>query len=229
MFQFRATDGLGQPRARSVVPPLGWVQPYIADMADIVLGSSRSSPGASCSSRAARAAHRPAHLGLLRRVRLRRRARLRARRRALPRHRARLGPRAGVRPDLRGASPTSTTRSPSSWPWPAFGFAIGSGLVVALGIDWNWVAVLVGVAIGAVLGLVAVFGNLPMIVLVVISSFAGAVSVVGGLMLSLRLARLRRLRVGSVHGHRRATAGPGTCCSWSWRSAASPPRPSRRP
>ena len=32
----------------------------------------------------------------------------------------------------------------------AFGFVIGSGLVVALGIDWNWVAVLVGVAIGAV-------------------------------------------------------------------------------
>ena len=28
----------------------------------------------------------------------------------------------------------------------AFGFAIGSGLVVALGIDWNWVAVLVGMA-----------------------------------------------------------------------------------
>ena len=38
----------------------------------------------------------------------------------------------------------------------AFGYAIGSGLVVALGIDWNWVAVLIGVAIGAVLGLVAV-------------------------------------------------------------------------
>jgi hypothetical protein len=65
----------------------------------------------------------------------------------------------------------------------SFGFAIGSGLVVALGIDWNWVAVLVGVAIGAALGLVAVFGNLPMIVLVVLSSFAGAVGVVGGIML----------------------------------------------
>src|SRR5262245_10589952 len=26
----------------------------------------------------------------------------------------------------------------------AFGFAIGSGLIVAIGIDWNWVAVLVG-------------------------------------------------------------------------------------
>lgn len=65
----------------------------------------------------------------------------------------------------------------------AFGFAIGSGLVVALGIDWNWVAVLVGLAIGVVFGLVSIFANLPMIVLVVFSSLAGAVGVVGGLML----------------------------------------------
>lgn len=65
----------------------------------------------------------------------------------------------------------------------AFGFAIGSGLVVALGIDWSWVAVLVGVAIGALLGLVAVVGNMPMVVLAVASSIAGAISVVGGLML----------------------------------------------
>ena len=65
----------------------------------------------------------------------------------------------------------------------AFGFAIGSGVVVALGIDWNWVAVLVGIVIGAVLGLVSVMGNLPMIVLAVVSSIAGAVSVVAGLML----------------------------------------------
>lgn len=65
----------------------------------------------------------------------------------------------------------------------AFGFAIGSGLVVALGIDWNWVAVLVGMVVGAVLGLVAVVGNMPMIVLAVLSSIAGAVSVVAGLML----------------------------------------------
>jgi hypothetical protein len=65
----------------------------------------------------------------------------------------------------------------------AFGFAIGSGLVVALGIDWNWVAVLVGIVVGAVLGLVAVMGNLPMIVLAVVSSIAGAVSIVAGLML----------------------------------------------
>ena len=65
----------------------------------------------------------------------------------------------------------------------AFGFAIGSGLVVALGIDWSWVAVLVGVVVGLVFGLVSIFANMPMIVLVIFGSFAGAVGVVGGLML----------------------------------------------
>src|SRR4051794_37962419 len=65
----------------------------------------------------------------------------------------------------------------------AFGFAIGSGFVVALGIDWNWVAVVVGLVVGVIVGLVSIFANLPMIVLVVLSSFAGAVGVVGGVML----------------------------------------------
>ena len=65
----------------------------------------------------------------------------------------------------------------------AFGFAIGSGLVVALGIDWNWVAVLVGTVVGLILGLVSIFVNMPVILLIVFSSFAGAVGVVGGLML----------------------------------------------
>jgi len=65
----------------------------------------------------------------------------------------------------------------------AFGFAIGAGFVVAIGIDWNWVAILVGVAVGAAFGLASVFANMPMIVLVLFSSVAGAVGVVGGLML----------------------------------------------
>jgi hypothetical protein len=65
----------------------------------------------------------------------------------------------------------------------AFGFAIGSGLVVALGIDWSWLAVLVGLVVGAVIGLASVLANMPMIVLVVLSAFAGAVGVVAGLML----------------------------------------------
>ncbi len=65
----------------------------------------------------------------------------------------------------------------------AFGFAIGSGLLVALGIDWNWLAVLVGLAIGVVIGIASIVANMPMIVLVILSSFAGAIGVVGGLML----------------------------------------------
>jgi len=31
------------------------------------------------------------------------------------------------------------------------GFAIGAGLVVALGVDWSWVAVIVGVLVGAIM------------------------------------------------------------------------------
>lgn len=65
----------------------------------------------------------------------------------------------------------------------AFGYVIGAGLIVALGIDWNWVAVLLGVAVGLVFGVLAVAGNLPMVVLSVASSIAGAVSVVAGVML----------------------------------------------
>jgi len=90
----------------------------------------------------------------------------------------------------------------------SFGFAIGSGVIVALGIDWNWVAVLVGLLIGLVLGLVAIVGNMPMIVLVVFSSFAGAVGVVGGLM----------LLVGSLNSadFTRATFTDNVHNSWAW-------------
>ena len=90
----------------------------------------------------------------------------------------------------------------------AFGFAIGSGLVIALGIDWNWVAVLAGVAVGAVVGLVSVFGNMPMVVLIVLSSIAGAVSVAAGLM----------LMVGSLNSgdFSRAAFSQSVNDSWGW-------------
>jgi hypothetical protein len=65
----------------------------------------------------------------------------------------------------------------------AIGFAIGSGLMVALGIDWNWVAVIVGVVVGALLGVGAVIINAPMLLLILVSSFAGAIVVVTGGML----------------------------------------------
>lgn len=64
----------------------------------------------------------------------------------------------------------------------SFGFAIGSGLVVALGF-WNWIAVLVGIVVGVIVGVASIVTNMPMLVLVVLSSIAGAVSVTAGLML----------------------------------------------
>jgi hypothetical protein len=65
----------------------------------------------------------------------------------------------------------------------SIGFALGSGLVVALGIDWNWVAVLVGVAVGTLVGLAAAVADLPAVLLVVISAVAGALTTVAGVML----------------------------------------------
>jgi hypothetical protein len=65
----------------------------------------------------------------------------------------------------------------------SIGFTLGSGLVVALGIDWDWVAVLVGALAGAVLGVASVLVDVPMIVLVVLTAVAGAVAVVAGFML----------------------------------------------
>ena len=65
----------------------------------------------------------------------------------------------------------------------AVGFAVGAGLVVAIGIDWNWVAVLVGVLVGGVMAVASILSNMPMIVLTFVSSIGGALATVGGLML----------------------------------------------
>lgn len=90
----------------------------------------------------------------------------------------------------------------------AFGYAIGAGLVVALGIGWNWVAVVAGLLVGAVLGLVSVLGNMPMVVLAVASSFAGAVAFVAGLMLIFGSLDAAELAPGTV------TAAIGD--QWGW-------------
>ena len=65
----------------------------------------------------------------------------------------------------------------------SIGFALGSGLVVALGIDWNWVAVTIGVLAGALVGVGAILTDVPMLLLIVLSSAAGAVAMVTGAML----------------------------------------------
>src|SRR4051794_19413184 len=106
----------------------------------------------------------------------------------------------------------------------AFGFAIGSGLVVALGIDWNWLAVLVGLVVGIVVGLLAVFADMPMIVLIVFSAFAGAVGVTGGLMLlvgSLNSADFNRGDFTDTVEN----GWPGRCSCWCWPSSGSSARP----
>ena len=63
------------------------------------------------------------------------------------------------------------------------GFLVGSGLVVALGVDWSWVAVIVGVLVGGVVCVASILVNLPAVVLTTVSAIGGAIAVVAGLML----------------------------------------------
>jgi hypothetical protein len=64
----------------------------------------------------------------------------------------------------------------------SIGFALGSSLMGALGVDWNWVVVLVGVAAGVLLAVLAIVADLPMILLVLLSALAGASAVTAGIM-----------------------------------------------
>jgi hypothetical protein len=65
----------------------------------------------------------------------------------------------------------------------AIGFAIGTSVMVALGVNWSWLIVLVGVALGAVLALIAVVADLPMALLTVLTALGGASVTVAGVML----------------------------------------------
>jgi hypothetical protein len=67
----------------------------------------------------------------------------------------------------------------------AIGFALGTSLMVALGIRWSWLVVLVGVLVGTLLAVVAIVADVPMALLAVLTAFAGASAMVGGLMLVL--------------------------------------------
>jgi hypothetical protein len=65
----------------------------------------------------------------------------------------------------------------------AIGFAVGTSVVVALGVTWSWVIVLVGALTGAFLAVVAIVGNLPMVLLTVLTALAGSSVIVAGTML----------------------------------------------
>lgn len=64
----------------------------------------------------------------------------------------------------------------------SIGFALGTALMGALGVDWNWAVVLVGVAVGALLAVLAIAADLPMALLVLLSALAGASALTAGLM-----------------------------------------------
>jgi hypothetical protein len=63
------------------------------------------------------------------------------------------------------------------------GFALGTGAMVALGVEWSWVIVFVGIAAGLALAIAAIAADMPMLLLVWLSALGGAVTIVGGLML----------------------------------------------
>jgi predicted outer membrane lipoprotein len=65
----------------------------------------------------------------------------------------------------------------------AIGFAIGTSVMVAIGVTWSWVIITVGVLVGLVLAVTAILADLPTLILVVLTAFAGSSIVVFGLML----------------------------------------------
>jgi hypothetical protein len=65
----------------------------------------------------------------------------------------------------------------------AIGFALGSTVMVALGVTWTWVIVLVGAAVGVLLAMLAIVGDMPMLLLAILGAFAGSSVTIGGLLL----------------------------------------------
>lgn len=65
----------------------------------------------------------------------------------------------------------------------SIGIALGTTLMVALGIDWTWAVAIVAVAGGILLAVLAVAVNLPLVLLIVLSAFGGASAITTGLML----------------------------------------------
>lgn len=65
----------------------------------------------------------------------------------------------------------------------AIGYALGTSVMAALGVDWSWLVVLVGVLGGVLLAVLAVAGDLPMLILAVLGALAGASVMVSGILL----------------------------------------------
>ena len=75
----------------------------------------------------------------------------------------------------------------------SIGFAIGSGLMLALGFRGGWLTWLVGALVAGVLVVIGLVGDLPAILLIVLTGLSGANLAISGAMLltgSITLAQL---------------------------------------
>ncbi len=80
----------------------------------------------------------------------------------------------------------------------AIGFALGTSLMVALGVDWSWLVVLSGVVLAAALAFVAIVGDVPMVLLTVLTALAGAGTIVAGLMLLVGTIDVEDFDIGAT-------------------------------
>jgi hypothetical protein len=65
----------------------------------------------------------------------------------------------------------------------AIGFALGTTVMVALGVTWSWLVVLVGLTVGILLAILAIVGDLPLVILALLGALAGASTIIAGLLL----------------------------------------------
>ncbi len=79
----------------------------------------------------------------------------------------------------------------------AIGFALGTSLMVALGVTWSWVIIFVGLALGIALAVAAIVAELPMALLTILTATAGASTIVGGLMLMFGVFDVEELDDGT--------------------------------
>jgi hypothetical protein len=63
------------------------------------------------------------------------------------------------------------------------GFAIGIGVMSALGVTWSWLLVIVGIAVGLVLAWFAIISDLPTGLLMAVTALGGASAITAGVML----------------------------------------------
>lgn len=63
------------------------------------------------------------------------------------------------------------------------GFALGTSVMVSLGVTWSWVIVVVGVLAAVLLAVIAIAGDLPTVLLIVLTALGGASVAVFGILL----------------------------------------------